>query len=279
MKIAPNKQKVKKWLRSRYHMNLQSIVVTVGIVVIWGLSYYFMNVFANIASSRSVSNKEQKILPDWGFEVIPRTNQLWLTDLFDALMFIPTVLLIIFSKRPIFLMNRALLTSLACNLMRMTTMTATSCIDPRENCQIVTTNIFTTFALHRCGDCMYSGHTIVFVICALVWNSYAPKNIFGYLARIFFWLLSVAGGLIIISNRAHYTSDILLAYYVCIGAWYTIGYAIRLFIVEYELFPNLVAPRNNYYKRTSNVEENLLYPYHHRNNSIQTLETIQNNPA
>lgn len=118
-----------------------------------------------------------------------------------------------------------------CFLLRMTTIAATSLPDPRDGCERVTENLFTSFALHRCGDCMFSGHTVILFLCALVWNSYyatfSDHPLFFRLARGLkncMWLFAICGSLVIISNRAHYTIDVLIAAYIAVGVWYFWAY-------------------------------------------------------
>ncbi|KAJ2114477.1 hypothetical protein GGH17_006250, partial [Coemansia sp. RSA 788] len=49
-------------------------------------------------------------------------------------------------------------------------------------------------------------------------------NIVGRVLTTCAWALCVAGSLIVIANRAHYTIDVLLAWYIAPGAWYTVAW-------------------------------------------------------
>ncbi|KAI7874502.1 hypothetical protein K492DRAFT_41059 [Lichtheimia hyalospora FSU 10163] len=113
-----------------------------------------------------------------------------------------------------------------CNVERIATVAITSLPDPRAGCEMVTNQIWTKISAHKCGDCMFSGHTVLFVICACVWMTYPPCN--QRFARIvistIIWLLVLAGSAIVIMNRAHYTVDVLVAWYVGIGNWYVVQY-------------------------------------------------------
>lgn len=185
---------------------------------------------ANVASYLSPDNTETPKLPDRGFEAIPSITLLWLTDLADGLLFIPIILLIATHYRPLYLLCKVLLTWSLCNIMRITTVAITSMPDPRDGCIRSVGEFFTSFSLHRCGDCMFSGHTVIFVISALVWTSHGYHRFparfrwLGILCLAFVWCLCIGSAIIVIANRAHYTSDVLVAFYVAGGNFYVMTY-------------------------------------------------------
>ncbi|KAG0226776.1 hypothetical protein BGW42_003428 [Actinomortierella wolfii] len=242
---------LKRWFFQRYKLTRQSILVTLGVVVIFGLTMYFMNVMANVASSLSPDNTETPKLTDRMFEVIPSIQLLWLTDLADAIMFVPTMLLILTHYRPLYLLCKVLLTWALCNVMRITTVAITSFPDPRDGCMHQLSEFFTTFTLHRCGDCMFSGHTVIFVISALVWTSHGyhrfPKRLrwLGIACVVFVWIICIGSALIVIANRAHYTADILVAFYVAGGNWYIWTYVFDRYIEDKGRLRDLTHPWGN----------------------------------
>ncbi|KAF9926116.1 hypothetical protein FBU30_004260 [Linnemannia zychae] len=191
---------------------------------------------ANVASYLSPDNTETPKLSDRLFEAIPSIQLLWLTDLADGLLFIPTVLLILTHYRPLYLLCKVLLTWSLCNIMRITTIAITSMPDPRDGCIHSFSEFFTTFSLHRCGDCMFSGHTVIFVISALVWTSHGyhrfPLRLrwLGILCLIFVWCLCIGSAIIVIANRAHYTADVLVAFYVAGGNFYAWTYILNHYV-------------------------------------------------
>ncbi|KAJ1720945.1 hypothetical protein LPJ53_004469 [Coemansia erecta] len=215
-------------IRRNWWLDRVCIIFLVSTGIVFGLSYYFMNVMANVASQRSKEIEDalgmRFTLPDVFFEFIGYVDMLWLTDMFDALMFVPTVLLVLSHERPWRVVSRLLLAWGLASLIRITTVAITSVPDPRPTCEYATGNVFTTFTLHRCGDAIYSGHTLIFVICAMVWTSFAPKNLVGRGLTTFVWALCIAGSLIVIANRAHYTIDVILAWYIAPGSWYTVAW-------------------------------------------------------
>ncbi|KAF8941028.1 hypothetical protein BGZ58_003166 [Dissophora ornata] len=217
---ATTAEGLKRWFLRRYRFTRQSIGCTLLAIVIFSLTLYFMNIMANVASYLSPDNTETPEISDRLFEVIPSIQLLWLTDLADVLMFVPTVLLVLTHYRPLYLLCKVLLTWALCDLMRIRTVAITSFPDPRDGCIHSVGEFFTTFTMHRCGDCMFSGHTIIFVISALIWTSHGyhrfPQRLrwLGWIALIFVWALCIGSALIVIANRAHYTVDVLVAFYI-----------------------------------------------------------------
>ncbi|KAJ2448400.1 hypothetical protein GGF42_005120 [Coemansia sp. RSA 2424] len=215
-------------VRRHWWLDRVCIIFLVCLVLVFGLSYYFMNVMANVASKRSKLIEDQLgqrfTLPDVFFLFIGYVELLWMTDLFDALMFVPTAALIILHERPWRVVSRLLLSWGLASIIRITTVAITSVPDPRPSCEYSQGNVFSTFTLHRCGDAIYSGHTLIFVVCSMVWASFAPRNWVGRILTTFVFGLSIAGSFIVIANRAHYTIDVLLAWYIAPGAWYTVAW-------------------------------------------------------
>ncbi|KAJ1656803.1 hypothetical protein IWQ61_003687 [Dispira simplex] len=239
-----------RFMKKRYPMDRTSFIFIACLLAFWGLTYYFMNVMANVASYRSSLVTQHQILPDLGFEVIPHIRELWLTDFFDALMFAPTAIMVTFFRpRPNYVLVKGLMSSAICNLLRITTMAITSLPDPREGCEFVLDDFWSTFQLHRCGDCIFSGHTIIFVLCTMVWVSHAPRNFTGFVGIFFALSVCVAGTIIVVANRAHYTVDVLLAWYIGISVWFTVSRFWDGQIVRRGLFPTINFPdpelRNN----------------------------------
>ncbi|KAF9381649.1 hypothetical protein CPB97_007637 [Podila verticillata] len=229
-------RRLKRFFAQRYRLTKQSIMFTMLVIVIFSLTLYFMNVMANVASYLSPDNTETPKLSDRLFEALPSITMLWLTDLADALLFVPTVIMIATHYRPLYLFCKVLLTWALCNVMRITTIAITSFPDPRDGCVHSVGEFFTTFTLHRCGDCMFSGHTVIFVISALVWTSHGYHRFsrrfrwLGVLCLAFVWCLCIASAIVVIANRAHYTVDVLVAFYIAGGNFYIWTYVFDHYI-------------------------------------------------
>lgn len=200
---------------------------------------------ANVASYRTTlisSQANDLILPDLGFEWLPHIKSLFLTDLFDFLLLIPSLILILVSRTPLLILVKAFLTSTIANLLRITTVATTSLPDPRIGCQVVTENFFTNLRLHRCGDSVFSGHTVIYILCALIWISHGPKNKWGILGTFLISIGALLGAFFVLANRAHYTIDVLLAIYIVIGVWFSVSYFFEKYLVQAKRLQELTQP-------------------------------------
>lgn len=63
-----------------------------------------------------------------------------------------------------------------------------------------------------CGDCIYSGHSAILIICWLFINEYTKNTKFWYIHFVYL-CLAVAGTVLLLLGYGHYTIDIVLAYY------------------------------------------------------------------
>ena len=100
-----------------------------------------------------------------------------------------------------------------------------------------------------CADVLYSGHTINLTLCALIWDEYSHEkdalvidhdtewdlfetccrnrplvNRAGYLMRptfmkVFMWVFTMVGFIVIIATKFHYTVDVFLGAVITIFVW------------------------------------------------------------
>ncbi|KAK9767571.1 hypothetical protein K7432_002543 [Basidiobolus ranarum] len=232
-------KRFKRYVLDRWVITRQIVILLICILIPWGISYYLMDVLSNYASYRSPSNTVNPIMPDAGFEVIPEMHNIGLTDAFDGITFAFLALLILTHQTPLRIAVHALSCSFMNNMMRTTTVAITSVVDPRPGCEHVTSNFWWTFTLHRCGDAIFSGHTSIFMLCCMAWVTYAPRNTIGIGGILLMIGLVIGGSLIIISNRTHYTVDVLLAIYICFGNWYAFRWFWELYVIRKNRFKEL----------------------------------------
>lgn len=133
-------------------------------------------------------------------------------------------------------------------------MFTTSLPDPRPGCQQVSLDrIFTNVSLHRCGDCVFSGHTMMMTFCFLFWLSTSKRSLCSVkkltenpssqrlvmalliLMRIESFLAMIAGIMMILLNRAHYTVDVVVAIYVACGLWWSHAYFAKQLIQKWTM--------------------------------------------
>jgi hypothetical protein len=79
-------------------------------------------------------------------------------------------------------------------------------------------------AVHTCTDLVYSGHTMVFVTCAIQWRLYCKHKWVAW----YVYLHSTAGIFMIIITRFHYTVDCVLGIFVTYGFWSIYMGAVRM---------------------------------------------------
>lgn len=169
-------------------------------------------------------------IPDWGLRLVPALRALWLTDAFVLFSAgIVLLYLLLLDSRPLAHVLRIGHTISAAYLLRSLSMLVTSLPDPRPDCIRVRANFFTTFVLHRCGDCVFSGHASLLTIFFLyAWTVRSrqdgpdgPKT--RPSLRLFRAMSSVSllgGSWAILANRAHYTVDLVVAIYTCATLWF-----------------------------------------------------------
>jgi len=69
-----------------------------------------------------------------------------------------------------------------------------------------------------CGDFIFSGHTMILILCYLIISEYTPKRVW-YLQWLSF-LVGVAGVCSLMLARGHYSVDVVLAYFVTTRLWF-----------------------------------------------------------
>ena len=82
--------------------------------------------------------------------------------------------------------------------------------------------IFTCGTTLTCGDMMFSGHTVIFVLLALIWTQYLFPGPRFRAVRLGAWLWNLLGLFMIVVTRLHYTIDVLVAVYVTCSLWHQV---------------------------------------------------------
>ncbi|KAG0440991.1 Phosphatidylcholine:ceramide cholinephosphotransferase 2 [Dictyocoela muelleri] len=203
---------------NRYHIN-KEVMKVFGMGFIFALvCFYLMSVMANIASYWSLPLEIPR-LPDIildsffiedGFEYVDMLLNIYITL---------TVLMTFFRRDALFIIFRYILCLSFCYLLRMTTVSVTNLPCPSYCNKNV--DVLTNLNFNRCGDLIFSGHSIVFVTNACVWSTYKISNskILNIAIIITAWCVSVIGMIGMLVFHKHYTVDVLLSVYIAIGAW------------------------------------------------------------
>ncbi|XP_034948835.1 phosphatidylcholine:ceramide cholinephosphotransferase 2-like isoform X2 [Chelonus insularis] len=69
-----------------------------------------------------------------------------------------------------------------------------------------------------CGDFIFSGHTVVLVLCYLIIKEYSPRR-----CQPIHWiagLIAAVGVIMVLIAHCHYTVDVIIAYWVTTRLWY-----------------------------------------------------------
>ncbi|RKP23903.1 PAP2 superfamily C-terminal-domain-containing protein [Syncephalis pseudoplumigaleata] len=272
-KIEHLRTRIASHFRQRYEFDRVTVSLTLGCAILTAICYWLMNVMANVASIRSPDNRVVAPLPDAGFEKIGKIAALYLTDLFDAIAILPAVIFLLCVHRTP--LACAVQTLIACSIgciLRITTVAITSFPDPRLDCERVTGSPFHSVSLHRCGDAMYSGHTMLFVLGALIWTSFSPLTWLYRAITVFFWGCAVGGGVIIIANRSHYTVDVLVACYVMVGAWYFVQWWWHQWVVVPNRLVTLRFPHGHLYDQRGCKLTTVAAASHHHHSTMTSAD-------
>jgi hypothetical protein len=71
-----------------------------------------------------------------------------------------------------------------------------------------------------CGDYMFSGHSIHFVLVALFFSYLSPYTI----EKICIWIYSVISMMTLVASRIHYSIDVLISFYITFLSFYAFRY-------------------------------------------------------
>jgi len=68
---------------------------------------------------------------------------------------------------------------------------------------------------HSCTDLIFSGHTMIFMTCAIQFRIYSPYRLVSYYA----YLHAGIGILLVILTHMHYSVDVILGIFITYGMW------------------------------------------------------------
>jgi len=191
-------------------------------LVFYLFSLYIMSVTVVLAGMRYPRQSGE--LPDLGFAVLPALHQEQYPNHILLICLLTSIARFLFHRKGITIIRRFMAIHGITALLRCVTLVATSYPDPSFVCQDYKpadnpTKFWKTTVVNNlsmtCGDLMPSGHTLFFIILALIWNKYCNTA-----EKCVFWVLSAAGCLSLIVTRLHYTNDVLIALYVAITTFY-----------------------------------------------------------
>jgi hypothetical protein len=204
-------------------------------LAIFVASYFLVSISSGIALWRMPkpapgwphANGTNAVLPDVGFDLVPYMGHL-LCETKSIFIGLPTfillslmastLLLCLCSRRRSEIAIRFMLVESVLLLLRSLSivLTALTNPDPRcANCQYGCPSSLigaikmtvSRFPFWSCGDLVFSGHTVEFVLCACVWMSYCKVRFLQLAAAC----TALLGAATLIGCRYHYSIDVFVA--------------------------------------------------------------------
>ncbi|TBU12513.1 putative sphingomyelin-like synthase [Hamiltosporidium tvaerminnensis] len=210
-----------KKILKRYNINSKNIFVLLSVVGFTIFTLYMMNLMSNVASFWSPNNKAYEPLPDLFFDLFGYKNVEKIVDTLMYMMLISTAIAILIRKDAILIFFRLATCISFSYLLRMTTVGITNLPDPNLDCFQVVEDTLTEASYRRCGDNIFSGHSIIILMCTFVWTKYDFFNneLYWLIMSVFVWIICITNLVCILFARYHYSVDILLAFYICSSVW------------------------------------------------------------
>jgi len=69
-----------------------------------------------------------------------------------------------------------------------------------------------------CGDFIFSGHTMILILCYLIISEYTPKKL--WLVHWTSFLIGMGGVITLLLGKGHYSVDVIIAYFVTTRLWF-----------------------------------------------------------
>lgn len=226
--------------QERYKITKTSSLLFIVSFSIAIFSLLLMNTMANISSFWSVDKEDGPPLPDMFFEYSSRKPFAKIVDILMNTLIGMTIFLIFIKREAIQIFFRFFVCLSISYFLRMSTVGLTNLPSPNVDCLKIVNNMLTTFTFNRCGDAMFSGHTLIVMICALTWSSY---DLLPYLSNMV-WVFSFIIFMGILFARNHYTIDVLLAIYITGSVWVIYGWIWDRYLCKEEIFSHLIIENN-----------------------------------
>lgn len=210
-------EKDKKRLRNSCHFKFQTLLA-----IIWFFFCLIVNIFAQLYSDQLPNYPDAFELQDLGFKILPDLMSPELADTINIVSIALFFVIILFgTKRPQLIIRRFLFIWGTGFLLRALIVGDTRY--PRspnfKGPNYIPSNIVVGALSVLVGanstitDFMYSGHTIAWILTALMVQRYTNRGIISGL----FWILNIIGILGLISSKMHYTSDVVVSIVVALS--------------------------------------------------------------
>ncbi|EJW03963.1 hypothetical protein EDEG_01730 [Edhazardia aedis USNM 41457] len=235
-------------IKEYYGINKSSIVITCATGFFLLSSLFMMNTMANISSFWSI-DAEKIGLPDTLHEIVSLNmeNRTSIKNTVDIIMYALiglTTFAVITRRDAINIAIRIFFVISISYLLRICVVSQTNLPPPSINCRKIVTNFLTEFGQDRCGDLIFSGHTIPLTVCSYTWLTYSFFE--DFIGKIMKHILSICIALVgfitvflIIICRNHYTIDVILAIYTTTSVWIIYGYIWDKYLIKEKFFKEI----------------------------------------
>jgi len=200
----------------------------------------FVFTTASLSITHELRNPSLPPLPDITLDHLPYHK--WALDISEILIMIASIvaaLLVVFHKHRCILVRRICVIIGLLYGYRAVTMIVTvlPSANPEYHCDTqLNHTISSSEVLHRvikimsgfglsingnhvyCGDFIFSGHTMILILCYLIIVDYTPKKL--WLLHSILFLAAVGGIAMLMVAKGHYSIDVIIAYFVTTRLWY-----------------------------------------------------------
>lgn len=145
----------------------------------------------------------------------------WYDPFFLILPILYIVIFILTNRKAVQITFHILIYLIVMYLLRSTIISVTQ-IPNSQSKGFENASFYPIFAFNddRFGDCMFSGHTIVYMLCGYVYDLYSKNLILTYIGYSL-GIFSIFG---LIISRGHYTMDILVTIFISANVWIVYDY-------------------------------------------------------
>ncbi|KAF7678770.1 Phosphatidylcholine:ceramide cholinephosphotransferase 1 [Astathelohania contejeani] len=232
-------------IKERYNINKTNTPIILIASFITAIIMLMMNVLSNIASYWSLPNPVYPALPDIFFDTFGYHDLAEPVDISMGIIIAFTTLSVLLRKDALVIYFRVFCCLSISYLLRMTTISATNLPSPNRNCQRVGKHIFTSTDFNRCGDLVFSGHTLMIITMGMVWASYRliPHRLGNLIVTMILWIVIVLTLIGILLTHNHYSIDVILGVYISSGVWIIYGFVWEKYLIKNKYLKSIV-PEN-----------------------------------
>lgn len=229
-------------IKTRYQLDRSSLLILAISLACIIFSLLMANVFSNISSFWSVDTDQILPIPDLFFESFETREFSSYVDIMMNIFITTTLISILIRRDAIKIYFRLFICLSITYFIRMSIITVTNLPPPYTDCVKIVEKFLTTFTYKRCGDLLFSGHTLMVSACVFTWHSYRIFNSYklSVIGRVIAWIIGCSILIGILVSRNHYTIDVMLGFYIMGCVWIIYGFIWDNYLVNEDKFKSVV---------------------------------------